>query len=132
MPFGFPQCVFAGEAFASQHDAKVSLFRFCIGVFKENTDTQVSRKQPLQNFCFHFAAPFFSKTFCFFRLPLVVAMRRELQKKRRCFSPHPSLQSGNAREVSEGTSEFTFLVTSLLNDKEVTQKRYSERARSAV
>ena len=31
-----------------------------------------------------------------------------------------ALQSGNAGEVSEGTSGFTFLVTSLLNDKEVT------------
>ena len=42
MPFGFPQCAFAG-ARSAQHGAKVNGFRFCVGVLKKNTDTGVAR-----------------------------------------------------------------------------------------
>ena len=44
------------------------------------------------------------KAFCFLRLPLVVAARRERQKERRCLSPMFSLKSGTKGEIQEGTS----------------------------
>ena len=43
MPLRNPPCVFAGEAFASQHDAKRSFFRFCECSLKKAALTQMSR-----------------------------------------------------------------------------------------
>jgi hypothetical protein len=61
-----------------------------------------------------------AKTLALLSLPLVLAIWRAIHEKDLCLSPRPSLQSGTKREAPEGTSGFTFLVTSFLDEKEVT------------
>jgi hypothetical protein len=63
----------------------------------------VSRNALLQKFLVLFSAPYFSKMFCFPRLPLVVSTRRAMHEKLLCFSPKRSLQSGKGA-VSKGGS----------------------------
>ena len=76
MPFGFPQCVFAGEAVASQHDAKVYNFSFCEHGLKKAALTQVARKHKSKRLCSILShlnqTKFQTKTILFLRLPLVV------------------------------------------------------------
>ena len=50
IPLGTPRRVFAGVAFASQHDAKGCIFRFCVGVLNKNTDTEDARDKRKKKF----------------------------------------------------------------------------------
>jgi len=112
------------------------IFRSCVGVLNKNTNTKDARMQDSKSIYYLPRAlvqrNFKHKRFCCLRLPLVVARRRELHYKILFLSPLLELKSGTEREVSERTSEFTFLVTSLLNDKEVTSKSAQISARHGV
>jgi hypothetical protein len=77
MPFGNPEREKSFRCRSTHFFAKVSIFRFCVGVFNKNANTKDARKQNGKSFCHLRRTPvqltFLQKCFCFLRLPRVVA-----------------------------------------------------------
>jgi len=98
MPFGNPEREKSFRCRFTHFFAKASIFSFCVCKLKKLANTKDARKQSSKNFCYLLRAPvqliFKQKRFRSLRLPRVVAKRREMQKKRICFSPLFALKRG--------------------------------------
>ena len=86
-----------------------------------------------KTFAFLHRAPvqqnFKQKRFCFFRLPLVLAVWRVMHKKLLCLSPLYSLQSGNTKGGPGGNVRARFLDTSCRVARSVNKMPRSTRAK---